>query len=265
MKRLTFVLAVVLARPDAAAQQSYTVETYYPSPSGVYSGLTVTSQTVVARDGDSQLVVGAWPFAAKAPKLLVAGGSVAWWWDFGAYRREPGQTQFAAPPDPAAGTPPPGRFFYNQDDDRYYYASRDAQAADRSTWYKPVGQSNAALLRASVELRRQGLASVPASRPLSDDVLVMIVFQGEFCGYEWMQKPSPGPDAYQQLELLVRVGGNWRSVVRRQEALTQDRPCVQVNLYGMVEGKAGERLEVGIKASPRGLRGTVYMFEAAAY
>ena len=50
------ILAAAVAAvfgPGMARCETYTMETYYPAPVGVYTNMTVTSTTVLARDGGS--------------------------------------------------------------------------------------------------------------------------------------------------------------------------------------------------------------------
>jgi len=57
--------------PAAAYCETYTMETYYPSPAGVYNTMTVTSTTVLARDGGA-VSVGT---PSRPAKLKVSGAA----------------------------------------------------------------------------------------------------------------------------------------------------------------------------------------------
>lgn len=69
-KRIAIALCVAVCGVGAARCETYTLDAYYPSPAGVYTNVTVTSTTVLARDGGN---VG---IGTKTPasKLSVAGG-----------------------------------------------------------------------------------------------------------------------------------------------------------------------------------------------
>ena len=64
------VFLVVCVFFKIADSETYTMETYYPSPAGVYTNMTVLSGTVLARD-NGNVGVGT---AAPASKFSVAGG-----------------------------------------------------------------------------------------------------------------------------------------------------------------------------------------------
>ena len=52
MKAFNALCVLTLALlPARAHSESFTLETYYPSPAGIYTNITVTSSTVLARDG----------------------------------------------------------------------------------------------------------------------------------------------------------------------------------------------------------------------
>ena len=66
---LYFLAAILL--PAVGLCESYTLETYYPSPAGIYTNITVTSSTVLARDGGA-VNVGT---PAKPARLDVNGNA----------------------------------------------------------------------------------------------------------------------------------------------------------------------------------------------
>ena len=68
---ITAIAGVLFFGAGAAYCETYTMETYYPSPAGVYQNMTVTSTTVLARDGGA-VTVGS---AAKPARLEVNGVS----------------------------------------------------------------------------------------------------------------------------------------------------------------------------------------------
>lgn len=67
---LLALLAGVLV-PISAYCETYTMDTYYPSPAGVYTNITVTSTTVLARDGGA-VTVGT---PSHPAKLNVSGNA----------------------------------------------------------------------------------------------------------------------------------------------------------------------------------------------
>ncbi|MDD2805374.1 MAG: hypothetical protein PHV33_07450 [Elusimicrobiales bacterium] len=72
-----WVIALLACLPGRGHAESFTLETYYPSPVGVYTNLTVTSTTVLARDGGG-VKIGK---TSTPSKLSVSGVVVPGWYD----------------------------------------------------------------------------------------------------------------------------------------------------------------------------------------
>ena len=71
MYKAILAAAVIVLGTCMASCETYTMESYYPSPVGVYTNMTVTSTTVLARDGGA-VTVGS---PAKPAALEVNGVS----------------------------------------------------------------------------------------------------------------------------------------------------------------------------------------------
>ena len=71
LRIITAIAGVLFFGAGAAYCETYTMETYYPSPAGVYQNMTVTSTTVLARDGGA-VTVGS---AANPARLAVNGNA----------------------------------------------------------------------------------------------------------------------------------------------------------------------------------------------
>ena len=67
----TICIFAAILSPMLGHCESFTLETYYPSPAGIYTNITVTSSTVLARDGGA-VNVGT---PAKPAKLDVNGNT----------------------------------------------------------------------------------------------------------------------------------------------------------------------------------------------
>ncbi|MBI5594825.1 MAG: hypothetical protein HY928_01920 [Elusimicrobia bacterium] len=280
-----FLLAPLTA--IGAAAQTYSVETYYPSPAGAYSSLTVTSQTWVARDAGSQLIVGSGAASPVfASKLMVAGGGMAWWSDFHSYKKDGGSSLLGAPPDPPSGqVPPPGRLFYNHDEDKFYYASKDAKAADRASWYKPLGSGRSVLAQASwptkgVKLPGDfktitgmsatlgtvecGGGCLKPAAPPERVALLMVVFQGELCHSNVFSQAFN-----QRLRIRSRAAGqNWKELARHSaDVLTLGKRCTSAAVFALTPANPGEAVEYGIEAKKDNdgdtLSGTLHVVELA--
>ena len=52
------VSSFMFSRPVRAADESLTLETYYPAPYGIYSELTTTGQTLLATEGGAASASG---------------------------------------------------------------------------------------------------------------------------------------------------------------------------------------------------------------
>lgn len=50
MRKVLFAAAVAVVFAGRASCETYTMETYYPAPVGVYTNMTVTSNAVLSRD-----------------------------------------------------------------------------------------------------------------------------------------------------------------------------------------------------------------------
>jgi len=80
-KSLIFMLAIVCLSAVASRAEEVKITTYYPSPYGVYKGLSTTGKTTLATDNtdaNNQLLVGTttYPYASP-PKLYVLGSAEA--------------------------------------------------------------------------------------------------------------------------------------------------------------------------------------------
>ena len=68
---ITAIAGILFLSAGTAFCESFTLETYYPSPAGIYTNIIVTSSTVLARDGGA-VNVGT---PAKPAKLDVNGNA----------------------------------------------------------------------------------------------------------------------------------------------------------------------------------------------
>ena len=73
---LALALAMLLAAAPELGSETVTLNTYYPSPAGVYTRLITTSNAYLARDGASYLTVRSAAAPAAGTKLAVMGGNV---------------------------------------------------------------------------------------------------------------------------------------------------------------------------------------------
>jgi hypothetical protein len=126
-----FLLAAAL--PLAAAAEEFTMDTYYPSPAGVYNNVTVTSNTALASDGGT-VVIGARLPDGKH-QLQVEGSAGVALVEMEGFTD--GNIQDAALKE-GETKPAAGRILFNKDKNKFYYTSGDAIASDRTTWLKPI-------------------------------------------------------------------------------------------------------------------------------
>jgi len=116
-----------------AGAEMYTLDTYYPSPVGVYNNISVTSTTALATKG-GYVVVGA-PNSSNNSMFKVAGSASVDFIQMEAYNNA---TINDASLNPGEDVPAPGRVLYNTDTDLLYYSSNKAVASDKTTWLKPI-------------------------------------------------------------------------------------------------------------------------------
>jgi len=69
---ISSVVSPIFSRPAPAADESITLETYYPAPYGIYNELTTTGQTLLATEGGG-VGIGT---TAPSQKLHIKGGNV---------------------------------------------------------------------------------------------------------------------------------------------------------------------------------------------
>jgi len=71
---ISSVVFPIFSRPAPAADESITLETYYPAPYGIYNELTTTGKTLLATEGGSVGIGTMNPMPTQ--KLFIKGGNV---------------------------------------------------------------------------------------------------------------------------------------------------------------------------------------------
>lgn len=258
MTRGARLAAALLAAGSArAAAEQLTVTTYYPAPSGVYSQMLTTQDAYLARDG-GKVMVGT---STGTQKLTVLGGVAAAGVDFASHE---GLAPLGAPALlPGETVPAPGRVFYNRDADQFYYATRGAVAADRKTWYKPLGAGITLAVAADGTLSdtlpasKDWLAPWTAvtgasacsgaclrSEPQSSGGLYVAVLEGTYCTSAGNPTGSP---------VLIlryrRTGGNWVTLASSDDEIdvSGSPNCGAFELTGMFIARGNVTLDVGLK------------------
>ena len=74
--RCAAVGAIMLAAAPELDSESVTLSTYYPAPSGVYTRMITTDNTVLSRDAGGRLSIGTAAAPINATKMAVMGGNV---------------------------------------------------------------------------------------------------------------------------------------------------------------------------------------------
>ena len=161
--RKTCVLASLLCCGffKSSSAETYTLNTYYPSPVGVYDNVTVTSTTALATKGGNVIVGN--PSDAAGHKLAVEGSLDAEYMEYGKTADLTAAEKLLLPGE---DVPKPGRLFYNVDHDQFYFSSKDAVQSDQSTWFKPVsGFDSAVVAEGHISTPYVLLASLSRARP----------------------------------------------------------------------------------------------------
>ncbi|MBI3547661.1 MAG: hypothetical protein HY078_01285 [Elusimicrobia bacterium] len=232
--------ALLLAAAYGALSETLTMTTYYPSPLGVYHRLT-------ARWMDFN------PFAKglAAPGVVCLNGDLA----------APCLRQGASKPEP-------GQLFYNSDKDQFYYSSKSAEAADPTTWYRPMSGIDNRTVSAgrigSFSTTSGGFQRMAGWTPDGSPAigtaacsgqcmataqqtasgLYVVELSGMYCSPA--HTPPTDLDARPSFRLQWRYpGGTWRTVVTAAEDLTLNAPggCAEFSFQSMFFANYGKIIQ----------------------
>jgi hypothetical protein len=173
MKRQSMKIAAAIALGFAAAvvsAETYTLDTYYPSPAGIYTTLSVSSNAYLAKDGGG---VGIGTKNLKGKALQVEGGAGVQALDYNSFtpgsENDEDELDFSKLKYAGESKPAPGRVFYNYDEDAFYFSSKQAKAADPDTWFKPMSGLKT---RKLIDMDQRGRYDLPAKSADPDDKFV---------------------------------------------------------------------------------------------
>lgn len=272
MKLLTAAAALAFLAPALpAGAEEFTMDTYYPSPAGVYNSVTVLSSAALASDGGT-VVIGA-RTATEGHSLQVAGASKV---NF-IQMKEYNSAQLAdASLLPGESKPAPGRLLYNRDNDRFYYTSKDAVAGDRDTWLKPVSGFDSEVVGEGTygsEFMLPGSygwvkpVTIVIGRPAGSGDRVGLLgnasnklLKSGFYTVEASGKWCVSNKANPKMKLRIRYAhcGNWYTATAMDEQLDLTVPqttpfyCEDFTLSGMVYMRAGCTATFGLQGDRDG-------------